>query len=327
MKNNKRMYLLLEFGLALMVVLLAFVMILENNEEDLARVSVIVQDSEDNQWTAFKYGLRMAAQDQKIEMFVVSTGAGLTLEEERDVILREIENGADAVIVQPVPGADTGKMLQKIAKRVPVMLVGQNLPKEEDPESGTGIPVTEADHRGMGKALAEELLEDYSGRLDGKTFGLIAEEANSVAALERMAGFREAVADKGAQELWAVCGTFQEEGEKTFVEQPKVDFVIALDDGSLTMAGECASANDLHGALVYGIGNSTEADYYLDTGAARCLVVPDDFSIGYQSLTAIAKSLGNYFYELQDQEVSYTVMRRDTLFTKENQEILFTMSQ
>ena len=107
MKNNKRMYLLLEFGLALMVVLLAFVMILENNEEDLARVSVIVQDSEDNQWTAFKYGLRMAAQDQKIEMFVVSTGAGLTLEEERDVILREIENGADAVIVQPVPGADT----------------------------------------------------------------------------------------------------------------------------------------------------------------------------------------------------------------------------
>ena len=36
--------------------------------------------------------------------------------------------------------------------------------------------------------------------------------------------------------------------------------------------GEYAAANNLHGALVYGIGNSTEAVYYLDTGIVGCLV-------------------------------------------------------
>ena len=38
-----------------------------------------------------------------------------------------------------------------------------------------------------------------------------------------------------------------------------------LVDDSLTMAGECAAADSLYGAQIYGIGNSTEAVYYLDT--------------------------------------------------------------
>lgn len=324
MKNSKRMYLLLEFGLGFLVVLLAVVMILENNEGERERVSVIVENSEDNRWAAFKYGLRMAAQDRKIEMFVVSTGTALTPEEEQSIILREIENGADAVIVQPVPGADTGKMLEKIGKRVPLMLV-----EEVQTEEGNvaGPPVTEADNRAMGLALAEELLQDYSGRLTGKTFGIISEAEDSKTARDRIAGFREAVREKGAQELWAVSGLQETEGEGSFLGLPKVDFIIAMDDESLTLAGEHGAANNLHGALVYGIGNSTEAVYYLDTGTVRCLVVPDDFSVGYQSLTAVAESLGNYFYQMHGQTVSHTVMRRNTLFTKENQEILFTMSQ
>ena len=103
--------------------------------------------------------------------------------------------------------------------------------------------------------------------------------------------------------------------------------MIALDDNSLTMAGEYAAANNLHGALVYGIGNSTEAVYYLDTGIAACLVVPDGFNIGYQSLAEAAQSLTRYLHKRKDRTVTYHVIRRDTLFSKENQEIIFTMSQ
>lgn len=106
-----------------------------------------------------------------------------------------------------------------------------------------------------------------------------------------------------------------------------MDFVVALDNGSLTTAGEYSAANNLHGALVYGIGNSTEAVYYLDTGAVECLVVPDEFSMGYQSLTETAKRLQNFFYMMEDNTVSHTVIRREELFSEKNQEILFTMSQ
>ena len=133
--------------------------------------------------------------------------------------------------------------------------------------------------------------------------------------------------DTGAVTAWTVDGSFGEEEDISLDTLPKVDLVAALDDNSLTAAGASAAANNLHGAVVYGIGNSTEAVYYVDTGAVESLVVPDAFNVGYQSLTEIAKNLRNYFHEAGDHTVSHTVLRKENLFSKENQELLFTMSQ
>ena len=303
MKNSKKMFIMAEALLTVMVIAVAFIMVREKNGKELDRISVIIQDSEDNQWAAFQYGLKMAEQDLEVRMSVVSTGGALTVEEEKSLIEREIDNGAAAVIVQPVPGAE--EMLRKMANRIPVLLTEQTAA-----ESGgdSRLPVVEPNQYAMGAALAEELLKDYSGSLDGKVLGIFSKTGE-------------------ASISWSVAAPFSEEGEALLEDQPAVDFVIALDDNSFTMAGEYAAANDLHGALVYGIGNSTEAVYYLDTGIAGCLVVPDEFNVGYQSLTEAAEILTHYFHKMHDRTVSYTVLRRDTLFSKENQEIIFTMSQ
>lgn len=322
MKNSKKVFILTEALLAVMVIAVAFIMVQEKNGKKLDRISVIVQDSGDNQWAAFQYGLKMAAQDLEVRMFFVSTGGALTAEEEKSLIEREINNGAAAVIVQPVPGSE--EMLQKMANRIPVLLT-----ERTSDESGeeSRLPVVGPDHYAMGAALAEELLKDYSGNLSGKTLGIFSKTGGSQAAVERRRGFTEAIDNTQATVLWSVSAPFSEEGEVLLEAQPTVDFVIALDDNSFTMAGEYAAANNLHGALVYGIGNSTEAVYYLDTGIAGCLVVPDEFNVGYQSLTEAAESLAHSSYKMQDRTVSYTVLRRQILFTRENQEIIFTMSQ
>ena len=49
-------------------------------------------------------------------------------------------------------------------------------------------------------------------------------------------------------------------------------------DASVVEAAKEASDNNLQGALVYGIGNSTEAIYYLDSGWAEALITPDEFA-------------------------------------------------
>ena len=79
--------------------------------------------------------------------------------------------------------------------------------------------------------------------------------------------------------------------------------------------------------MVYGIGHSTEAVYYVDIGLAECLIVPDEFQVGYQTMTELVKKIRQPFYAMENKEVSYTVLRKDNLFTKDNQEILFTMNQ
>lgn len=316
MKNSKRVFLFIEMILGSMVVILASLMIREKNGEELDKISVIVQNSDDNQWTAFQYGLKMAAEDKKIELFVVSTGEEFTAEEQKAMIEKEIAKGADGIIVQPVPGEESRKMLKKIEKKVPVMLVESTVDREKTSDA---FPVTEPEHYEMGVTLAKELLKDYNGNVKNKTIGLFAENRDTEAVAARESGLLDTLQDKGAVVLWSVSEKLQ--------EQQKVDFVIALDDNSLVRVGAAAATNNLHGSLVYGIGKSTEAVYYLDTGIAECLVVPDAFNMGYQSVSQMAEKLEHFFYTMPGKKIPYTVLRRDTLFSKENQELLFTMSQ
>lgn len=324
MKKDKRMFILMEAVLGTMVIVLSIVMLRENNEKSGYQVSVIVENADDNQWSAFKYGLKMAAEDRGAEMFMISTGAELTPKEEKKLAEQEIKNGADAVIMQPVSGADIEQTLKKINSKAEVMLIEDAVSNEAEK---LDFPVVQPDNYQMGKSLAEELLKDYGGNLKGKSLGIIAGAENAESIINRQKGFEETLKHTGVEIVWSGMGKSGEDGIAFLESQPEVDFVVALDDDSLTAAGECAAANNLHGALVYGIGNSTEAVYYLDTGAAECLVVPDMFNVGYQSLTEVVKGLEKTFYDYKKPQISHTVMRREKLFSKENQDILFTMSQ
>src|SRR5699024_7090955 len=123
-------------------------------------------------WTAFKYGLKMAAEDADAEMSVVSTGSSLTAEEMEKIIQRETDNGADGILVQPVPGEDTAELLKKTDAKIPVMLVESGMKAEG---KDLNLSVVQPDHYACGRDLAEELLKDYRGNLRGKTMGLFLE--------------------------------------------------------------------------------------------------------------------------------------------------------
>ena len=319
MKNSRKMFILTEGILAILAVIAAFVMFQERNGQERPKVSVIIRDSDASRWSAFKYGLEMAAEDMDVEMFVVSTGEQMTLEEEEELIERELNDGVDAMIIQPVSGAQSKEILEQAGKKVPLMLGEQRASS-----GGKGLPVTEPDHFAMGKTLASELLKDYDGNLLGKTLGIVWSEENSEAARQRAEGFQSELEGEGARVLWTLC---EESAKVPLEDQPEADVIVALDDKSFVRAGNASESHTLHGAVVYGIGNSTEAVYCLDFGSAECLIVPDEFSVGYESLRTVAESFRFFSGEMEGKKVSHTVMRRENIFTKENQEILFTMNQ
>lgn len=285
------------------------------------KVSVIIENSDDSQWTAFKYGLKMAAMDEELELSIVSTASKLTAEEEKRLIESELQNGADAIIMHPSDGADMEESIKKLESKVPIVLVESAASQER---SESELPVIQPDNYAMGEAIGQALLQDYGGSLKGKTIGIISADYASEAVLNRQKGLLDAIRDRGGTISWSALGMIKETVVK---EKPKVDFIIALDNNSVIAVGQAAAANNIHGALLYGIGRSTEAVYYVDKGIAECLVVPDEFSVGYESLREVGKRLDQYFYKIQDKTVSYTVMRQETLFTDMNQEILFTMNQ
>jgi ribose transport system substrate-binding protein len=179
----------------------------------------------------------------------------------------------------------------------------------------------------MGEDLAEELLADYEGNLNGKRLGIVAQSLDTQAGMNRRDGFCETIQDAGAEIVWTVSGLDLDNGEELLNAQTRADIVVALDNNSLVAAGSSANSGYLRGAVIYGIGHSADAVYYLDTGAVEALVIPDEFQQGYQSVAEIAKRLKNRFYRMETVTVEHTVLRREDLFSKENQEMLFMMSQ
>lgn len=312
---------MIEMVLGIAAAAVGMMMLWGQTSKSKDKVSVIIENSDDSQWTAFKYGLKMAAMDEELELSIVNTASELTVEEEEQLIVTEIQNGAAAMIVHAVDGSDAEEMLRGLEAKVPIVLVESAASQER---SESELPVIQPDNYAMGEAIGQALLQDYGGSLKGKTIGIISADYASEAVLNRQKGLLDAIRDRGGKISWSALGMIKETVVK---EKPKVDFIIALDNNSVIAAGQAAAANNIHGALLYGIGRSTEAVYYVDKGIAECLVVPDEFSVGYESLREVGKRLDQYFYKIQDKTVSYTVMRQETLFTDMNQEILFTMNQ
>jgi ribose transport system substrate-binding protein len=321
MMNNKKGFVLTEVILMIMVIGLALMMISGQNKKALDKVSVILENAGDSQWSALKYGLKMAAEEEGIELAVVDVEEGLDAEAQKKVLEREIEDGADALIVQPVLDKNDQEVLKKIEKRVPVMLVGY---EAEKGETRYDLPVIKEDNYEMGQVLAEEMLKDFEGNIEEKKIGLLLASTDSNMLSSRECGFKDALEDKNANILELSLDSLLNREENT---ESKVDIVIALDDSNLTAIGEYLASSQPHGELLYGIGQSTEAIYYLDKGIAECVVVPDEFNVGYQSLSEVARKLDHYFENMKKQTVSYSVIRKETLFSKENQELLLTMSQ
>ncbi len=321
MKNSRKMFILIEAILAFMLILVTAAMLRARNGKEPDRIAVILREPDTSQWAAFKYGLRAAAEDAGVEVQIVSAEGQLSAEEEGSMLDREIVDGADAIILQPVPGGGTGELLEMIGSRVPAILVGC-------PSFGEGqVPAVGPDNGAMGAALAGELQKDCGESFPEKTIGILSETADTKEGQDRENGFVEALRETGKMIAWSVSASGQDEWKELLAAQPAVDIMICLDDSSLVAAGKEAAAGNLHGARVYGIGHSTEAVYYLDMGNVERLVVPDEFNVGYQSLTEVAHRLKNRFYKMKSADISYTVLYRETLFSRENQDLLFTMSQ
>lgn len=141
-----------------------------------------------------------------------------------------------------------------------------------------------------------------------------------------------------AAELVGACNTVVVEEDKTMTGHitDGIGFVRNLKEQGVGIEGKkivllgtggAATAIAVQAAVLYGIGHSMEAFYYLDTGEIQCLVVPDEFNRGYQSVAELSDSLRRFMKKPERNTVSYSTVRRETLFSKENQEVLFTMSQ
>src|SRR5699024_6930082 len=148
MKKDKKVFILIEVVLAMLVLIVLLFMFQERADQGVKKIAVVVPNSDHSRWASFKYGLQMAETDFDVETVVVSTGETLTAEEEAELMESEIDNGADGILVQPAAGDDMRETLERIGKKTPVVQVESTVYTDEE---NVKIASVEPEHYAMGK--------------------------------------------------------------------------------------------------------------------------------------------------------------------------------
>lgn len=286
--------------------------------KEVHRVSVIVSDSGNDRWTALHQGLEQAANDYDIDLNFVSTVEFSTVEEELAVIWRELDNGAEGVIVQMNSSMGIEQEMEDIANRAAVMLLETDVFPEE--VYAFGGP----DNVALGMALAEAIKEDFGETLDAKTVGILCGNQEQLAMQERLQGIQDGISDTGAKVVWIIDGT-DEANVDAVMREEAVDIVVALENSETELMVDCMQGTAE--STLYGVGCSEKAVYYLDKGVIRTLVVPNEFNMGYQSMEAIATQLRYRLTKADNCQVDYLVVDRMNLYDEDNQKILFPIVQ
>ena len=102
MKHGKNTFVIIEAVLGILVILVLGFIIYKQNGHDPETIAVIIPDVDESEWSAFKYGLKMAAREYDTDVVIISKDNMETANDEIEIMNQEIAKGADAVIVKPI---------------------------------------------------------------------------------------------------------------------------------------------------------------------------------------------------------------------------------
>ena len=284
---------------------LALLLVLQTTrqtEPQRARIAVLTRRDVDVSDAALFAGMEKAAEDSKVILNYVVVPPTATLAEEKLLAEQEIADGARAVLLEPVSTAGSGKMAEELSQRAAVVLLGERA----DTEAAGHFGSVSADNYAIGVALGKEIAELLP---DGGRIALLPESDARGSIAARRQGIREALRGSAVQ--------VQEETQG-------VALLVGLEDSALTAAAESAAAEEKR-PLVVGVGNSNRNIYALDRGDIADMIVINEFNMGYLAVAEAKKKLSSGLREMEQLRVGDTLVARDTMFSAENQKLLFPL--
>ena len=321
MKKNRIYFGLLILALVVTIVWTSAGMLGVNKEEKKYSVSVIVNDSNNDRWIAMREGLEQAAKDDDIQLNYVSTGVFASEDEEKALIEREVENGADGIIVQLVSSEDTYAVFEKIDSSVAVMLL------ETDAVSEGVYSVTAPDNLWIGEALAQTVLQDYGDSLSEKKIGILSGNQNQLSMQQRLGSVKKLLEDENIEPVWILSGQGENLSSELVTKQADepVDILITLGNAETETAVDYLQADTSYKRqfMIYGEGCSDKTVYYLDKGIIKSLVVPNEFNMGYQGLTCLVENKKKEWIE-KNTSIRYRTVTKKSLYEDENERLLFS---
>lgn len=311
MKDNKRLVLLFVITAAIILGLeFATFQLYQTNRNVMQHVSAILY-GENIDWDKLTEGIKLAADNNSVELNMVNTRDINDARSQYDQIVKSIENGADYVIVAPVDSEELGKLLNgQYASKVIFITNGIY--------DNRYVTITPDDYQ-MGVSLGFQIIENTE---DNATVGIMRSDTVNEYVADRYNGVMEAMKDANRTTVESVLGDVEDIYDETVAlleKQP--DVIVALNNKGIENILSAVEDAE-YAPLVYVIGNSVEAVYYLDKGRIDTLIYPDEFGMGYAAVKYAVKPKD---YKKTDFKrlITYKTVTRKDIYTEEYENVLF----
>ena len=226
--KSKWRYIFVISALMLVIVLSAAALVSTGNNEAKVQISVIVENSAESRWVPLQAGLSQAADDNNVRLNIVSTNEFHSLAEERELIEKEIQGGADGIITQLYSSSDTAEMISEFSRQVALELIDTDADADVDVEGKYASVMP--DDVSIGRAIGNELLINYNENLKGKKIGILCGNQKQYSMQKRMQGFTQSIQNAGCRTVWVEDGSGAVQRRLSYRQTgTHADIIVALD--------------------------------------------------------------------------------------------------
>lgn len=263
-------------------------LIIKEREIEVYPISVIIEDSKDDYYVNFKKGMDQAAVELNADVSFITLYESGSLSQQQDMIVREQQDGAKALVVAPVEEKAVSDMLAENRLGGPLVLYKAGL-------SGDKVSATvSTDYYAMGQTLARQVIGEQPPELPVYLFG--GETKNEVSmqvrdgalAVLEEAGFHTVSYRRQGDDF------FRKTIEELVYPGSQKVVIVALDPESLTETAAILADSSVYASYVgglYGRGTTIPILNYLDRGIISGICVTDEFGAGYLTIKKAVEAI------------------------------------
>ncbi len=287
----------------------------EKKSEEKAEISVVLYHAGTNGWESLMQGMKQAEEDFPVTINYVTAKADATGEEQKELVLREIANGAEGILLAAADETILYEEISRENERVPVITI-------ENDTSDRVCEFIAADYPALGRELGQEILRDFQEQ-DNIDVLVVQEAAIRDSEKEMLQGLTEVLGEE--TRIITVNNQTMNTSYQPFLEgairASHADAVVVL--CKETLQELCSlDSSVLEGKLLYGVGNTPAIVSALDSGKIHKLIFQNEFNMGYLSVERILQVLRGT-KNAEPKAIEFYCVTREEMYETQYERLLF----
>lgn len=309
-----------------LLLILSFLLFLNNtlwHEKDIRiyNISIITRGRNSESLMIMRQGIEQAASEMNVNVSFVTLSEDNSIDEQKELIEREIKNKADAIIISPADYEKMSEPIESARKKIPIILFDSTIKSEH------AQPSISCDNYKLGSSLGEELIKN--GDMN-KNILIIKNNLECSSVKERYNGFMSVM---NRTDNKCTFWDFSEDKQTTYYNQAKsllennnIDVVVTFDAGLLENVSQ--AKKDVMGINkekasieIYGTGSTSKILSFLEDKVISATAIQNEFNVGYLSIKSAVYKINKK--DMPNNIISSTVINTKNMYSEENQRLLF----